>query len=86
MQYFILIGIAFILLVFTFVRAKVSHFDCANCGFRFKVTPITYIFKMHMGLSRLAKCPNCGNESGMSLVMDRKLKASYITVNMRNEK
>ena len=51
-------------------RAKHMHCDCPNCGSSFKVSPMTLVFTIRIGLTAFLTCPVCGYKGVMNFIDD----------------
>ena len=55
----IIVGVVIIIIV---ARALLTHFECPNCGKKFRIGVIKYTFASHFMNKRMAKCPYCGHK------------------------
>ena len=54
------------------IRARRTHFDCPQCGFRFKLPWARYALAPHRMFKRWAKCPRCGATGFMTPMGDKR--------------
>ena len=60
-----------IALIFTSLRWKTTHFECPNCGSKFKVSRLKYGLTPHSFGRRYVTCPNCNYSAMMASISDK---------------
>jgi hypothetical protein len=67
-----MIHIVPLVFAFLFYLSRNMHFECPNCGCRFKVSGLLFAITPHVGPNRYVTCPNCKFSGMMPAVLDNK--------------
>ncbi len=61
-----------LVVAFVVARAILTHFECPNCGKKFRMGVLKFTFASHFMSKRMAKCPYCGHKDMLDTKWGRK--------------